>query len=1038
MPKTTAMFLTFLIATVSAFAAGGDAQDGGGKIGSPYGFGSASCSTHGAWTNIALEQARSITSVIDELGKDGNCNALVNVIRSFSSQSTTAIEVPGAGDKREEEDIETTPMQIRATSMMLPPPNSSVPPNKDLSTLLGFQELKAAAYGVNENWLEGGMSGSSGSDNIFNIIPNKTAQKIYRYAEPTRLGLGLATNLMNALPSSELCLMGHPSAAAQILSVSVSLASAYSSSGSAVSKINPLGDAIANMALMWRNRKFALAMRKQMSREFWNSISCLIESTTQNYCEAANAQGLLQYYEEIHDKNEELVKNGSKDINDPLAGYYMMVRELPKIETWLQKVIFGADPVLMTDAEFKATVWQEVTAYNVAVNRIKGAISELSLFVKEQTTAEGKRNAIYDVLTKIIDQMGQPGAIKFFNASMNSVALQFYIIGMDTIPPECYNRTPPMDPMIWMKTGGINGNGHYAYPFNDPDQLLRTMKQRSDLIIASANLKASEYFRNRLVVDTPNLVMDTLSDNFMTTHEAFEHINNYLESFKKRLSDSDSDADIYGLVEETQLKITKFLNSYNELTELGRGLKNGSIPIEALSQSDQSSAAGSPVAPLISLTRPLPAAGVANNTGAHGGAARPPVVLPATAVIAKLPELPRLMQAAKRVITVAFDEFNMMLQRSSFLTNRMQTIIRKDFAMRINAQVNLSDQNQKLLILAREQMIEKLVNVNGVNPASSKVDLSIAQTINKASIGSLEEVFQDPIYEMIAQTKNNSTGGSLQDLKKSIQKKKDEEKGWFSKALDWVPGGTLFTTPAAWNPISLFMPSSHPDLDPSGAAKSFIAGGDDVSNSFEQVQAVYCIQTLAFENREYYRDICHGAILRSAYKGLDIKYDDYLNMFQDTVARIDALADRSKKEPKPPTSRPAPAPTTLAGSFPALHGVPGENGTGAAYQQLQYMRDSLKTDYGSQESTLSLSERDKLKRLVNLRSICAYNNFLIKNYVHYLLDQYRTAMNTLTDQGTTHYTPPSADDNNALDPRSGAVNPGAAVNSARPAAGGHH
>ena len=44
---------------------------------------------------------------------------------------------------------------------------------------------------------------------------------------------------------------------------------------------------------MLRDRRFTLALRKLDETQFWFSVSCLIESTIKNYCDAQEAQEIL-------------------------------------------------------------------------------------------------------------------------------------------------------------------------------------------------------------------------------------------------------------------------------------------------------------------------------------------------------------------------------------------------------------------------------------------------------------------------------------------------------------------------------------------------------------------------------------------------------------------------------------------------------------------------------------------------------------------------------------------------------------------------
>ena len=65
-------------------------------------------------------------------------------------------------------------------------------------------------------------------------------------------------------------------------------------------------------------------------------------------------------------------------------------------------------------------------------------------------------------------------------------------------------------------------DGNFIADFSDPDKLALTIQSRMNEIIAGASQKQSAYFRQRLVMDMPNLVNQTLTGQYMTVRKAFE------------------------------------------------------------------------------------------------------------------------------------------------------------------------------------------------------------------------------------------------------------------------------------------------------------------------------------------------------------------------------------------------------------------------------------------------------------------------------------------------------------------------------------
>ena len=158
-------------------------------------------------------------------------------------------------------------------------------------------------------------------------------------------------------------------------------------------------------------------------------------------------------YQASMKRNLENRKDASYD--NPLEGYYLLVRELPIISAWLQKVQFGVSPKLSSDAGFKNKIWDQVTDMTKSVNALTGGFNEQMLFMKELPDVEGKKNHLMNVLTKLVGQMSGDDA-PFFTTTINTNLLPFYLIGRNTVPAECRVTETrafanPWD--TWMKTG---------------------------------------------------------------------------------------------------------------------------------------------------------------------------------------------------------------------------------------------------------------------------------------------------------------------------------------------------------------------------------------------------------------------------------------------------------------------------------------------------------------------------------------------------------------------------------------------------------
>jgi len=789
----------------------------------PYNFGG-NCPSQGAWTQMALQQTQQIASAIRQLKDNPACKGITTVLGNLQS-ATAMLDTPQDQIQRESR-LESLPGEMDALRRGVMDGDSV---NTNATNMLLNRSLEAAAI---SSELSQNNPPSRQSD--IARISNGLSNLFSRYAAPTQKGLDLVTQVMQVLPEYDECLIGQPRQAMAILGGTIKVAAAFSAAGEGVG--DKLGNAITTLTQMMRDRRFTQVLRKLDETEFWFSISCLLESTAKNYCDAQNAQEIMQYskdqYQEAMKRNLSHRKDASYD--NPLEGYYLLVRELPVISAWLQKVQFGVTPKLSSDANFKNKIWDQVTDMTKSVNSLTGFFNEQMLFMRELTDVEAKKNHLINVLTSLVNKMSggddSSGSSQFFTTTVNPTLLPFYLIGRNTVPVECRvtEQRPIAQPWDqWMKTGA---DGNFIADFNDPDKLAMTIQTRMNEMVDAAAKKQSAYFRQRLVMDMPNLVNQTLTGQYMTVRKAFENVFNYLVRFENRLNQSDLDLVMIPSVRETKVKIQKFMASYDQLRALGEKLVKNPSP--------------------------------ANNEAL----------------------LKEVNQAAQVVLDTVFNEFNVLFQKDTFLTNRVTTFIEKDFSMRIRAGLNMTPYQQDLLIITQKNLLDKLTEVHGLNPTSAQLDLARAQVINKSNLNAIEQIFGDSIYRMIIEMKGVASGQGSAVVQKALDKRFKKERSFYRQMAWEMPpplGGGLFQ----WLFAGKMARDSHPDLyDGRTIGSGINSTMDDKFGSFAQLQAMFCAQTLAFESRGEYADICRGTVLKSYYSAkdshsspLDLRYDNFIN-----------------------------------------------------------------------------------------------------------------------------------------------------------------
>ena len=837
-PSTTLFLALTALASTSAHAGA-------------YNFGG-NCPSQGAWTQQALQQTDVIKDAVRKLKDNPACKGLESVL---SDLKTAAADLSTPKDEENRENrMESLPTEMNALQKTL---TDGKTVNSEATTMLLNRNIEAASISSSLGQSTGLGSVLKGVANASTVARTGGLSLLYqRLKNPTMKGIDLATKVMDILPQYDECLIGQPAQGMAILSGSVKIAAALSASGEGVG--DKLGNAVSSLMNMLRERKFTLALRELDETEFWFSMSCLIESSTKNYCDAQNAQEIMKYSQDQYKASMNKIKladRTSPAYDNPLEGYYLLVRELPMISDWLQKVQFGVSPKLASDANFKNKIWDQVTDLTKSVNSLSGYFNEQMLFMRELTDIQAKRNQLFNVIQAITGKMtggtegGGADGTQFFSTTINENLLPFYLIGRNTIPDQCRVSETRMVAQgwdQWMKTAGPDGG--FVPDFQDPDKLAVIVETRMNEIVAAASAKSSAYFRQRLVVDMPNLVAQTLTSQYMTIRKAFENVNNYLIRFENKLNKDDMDVILIPSVRQTKVKIQKFLKSYDALYNLGKKMANTKSSIEDLTLD------------------------------------------------------PQVNDAAKKVIDTVYNEFNVLFQKDTYLTNRLTTFIEKDFAMRIKAGLNMTPYQQDLMIMNQKNLLQKLTEVHGLNPTRAQQDLAAAQMVNKRNIEAIEEVFGDSLYRMIANVKAVVDGNGDAGFQATMDKRFAQERAkMMSKMSPYLlplslidPGAII----SSWLYSGIVLRIKKPDLYQSPKNHNHIMGRDDKFGSFARMQAMFCAQTLSFERRSQYYDLCKNTSVKSFYTNkpeLNLNYNSYMPNDTTAPARIRGSANLTGK-----------------------------------------------------------------------------------------------------------------------------------------------
>ncbi len=793
-----------------------------------YSFGGA-CASLGSWSQAALNQTQTIIQVVETLKDNPDCKGIESIVPKIQIAQKQMESTPGEEERTDR--TESIPNEVSALRGVAV---SSPDLKEDVLKLLASRTMEGAALSSEIPMAAAGPVGAA-------VVGAQVLQTKMRRASLT--GIEMLNQAMAVLPSYDRCLIGRPSQGLAMLGAAVKLSAAFASSEEGVA--SKMGDTIANLVTMLRNRKFTKALRNLDETQFWLSMSCLMETTAQSYCAAHDARTILNYGM----SQMQNAKGTTGQPGNPLEGYYVLTRDIPVVSEWMQKIQFGITPKLSSDATFKNRVWTDVTSLITETNSLRGLYSEQMLTYSTLQDVASKRATLMKLIRSLTSRLlGNVEAaeqqLNFFTMTVIEEAIPFKLIGLDQIPPECASNDKgqfimPWD--VWMQNGG-----NFQPQFKDPDALAKVIGQQLEELIGSALTKASLYFQQRMIVDMPNLVSESVTSQTVTVVQSLTQIEKYLASLEKKIIASKDDLILIPNIRNTRARILRVLQSYQAVRD----------------------------------------------------------------VVAKLPDDPlkedakveeEIKEAYKAIIEKAYEQFNILLQKDTFLATRLGTFIHYDYAMRIKKGEDMSRYEEDVLKVSGKDLLNRILQVNSSNPTMALNDLSAAQVVNKRNLRDLEQLFRESLYPVIGELdgivkhyKPNDLGRQMlfaqrtfrDSFKYSGSNVDFRDPFQLGVAYLWAFGTTVQThfrqlMPATRNFLwSAYFPFQVNQKQP-------FARADDEFGSFDQFRAKLCTQTLGFEDRKYFAQVCRGSELKSAFDlgehpmaarfELSVKYDKFLN-----------------------------------------------------------------------------------------------------------------------------------------------------------------
>lgn len=808
----------------------------------PYSFGGG-CSSLGSWTQAALAQTETLIKITTSLRDVPACKGIEAIVPKV--EAAQALLKLDDKEALRADRIETIPNEIAALR------NFSVASpelREQVMKLLMSRNLEGASLATEA---AAGTTSTAAGAAAKAIAPETVAlataiQTINNRTQRAAIvGMDMLDQAFALLPAYQECLMGKPDQGLALVSAMVKLTASFASSQEGVA--SRLGRTISNLVTFMRNTKFSQALKQLNETEFWMSMSCLMETTSQSYCSARDARKLLDYG--VRELRPSMNRNGKVDIKNPLAGYYILTREIPEVAEWLQKIQFGIVPKLTTEAMFKNSILDNVNQLMKDINTIRGYYKEKLLNFSILKDNESKKSYTLNLIKALSNKLGSGGSehssanMNFFTMSVMDEMIPFYLIGLTTMPPECAppklgdSRFPtPWDQ--WMLNGG-----KFQNQFQNPDELTRTIEIQLEKLIDGALTKASLYYQQRMIVDMANLVNESVTNQTGTVVQALTRIRDYLHLLGKEIATRRGEVLLIPTIRETASKIQKVLDAYENVRDIAAEFPEAGVADEVMREYDE-----------------------------------------------------RVRQAYKGIIETAYDQFNVLLQRDTFLSTRLSTLIHYDYAMRMRSNDRMSEYEKELLMESGKDLLTRILGVAGVNPTAALNDLNSALVVNKRNLEAVEHLFRESLYpvieevKMITQNRASDQNLNMRSLYRMYQDTYFKALGdaedvdpWLNQSFGYL---WAFSTQGMTPWVRRVY---HADLYPIRVSvHPAIRGADDEFGSFDQFRARLCIQTLAFNDRRFFQDVCQGAVLKSAFTKtdasqaaktipLDAIYDSYMS-----------------------------------------------------------------------------------------------------------------------------------------------------------------
>lgn len=526
--------------------------------GDPYLFVGGSCQTSGRWVDAAIQQAEQIKSVINGLRSNANCKALVDGMDKLVTTTADIGRGPGADPKGAVAQMFAVSREITAISDYRRikaryasdgPGQLPMEYNVNIDKMLTDRMFQITGLNQNISDAQDGTSpvkavtgAQASAMSEAGLVVNQVIDMKARALQTASAGLDVATTVFDNLAADQSCLIGKTPAIGTMAIAGAKLLGAYVGADNGLSA--KAGNAIAAYFRFIQTQKFTNAINDINETEFLMSISCLMETTSNNYCAVRDARylqedlvpkvgGLKSFW--VHEEN----------VPDMMTGFKVINQDVPVVADWLRKVVTGVTPRRKSDADYYNSVMGSLNGLQQVLTTALTAIAEArSNFPKEDIqqrtsvlTLASNIQSIFAAAVGKLDSSGTGSLPDFYLMASPYTKQLFDILGMD-LPQECdpskhVNQNEVKDSRTYLEAGG-------AYtPLASPQAILDRMESNVKLVFDRMSMQVTAYVRNNLNIDQPNVATDFVTPSATgNASQRLRQIRSYLVSLLIRISNS--------------------------------------------------------------------------------------------------------------------------------------------------------------------------------------------------------------------------------------------------------------------------------------------------------------------------------------------------------------------------------------------------------------------------------------------------------------------------------------------------------------------